>query len=515
MILRLCRVSLTLAAVFPVLLQQGHAELRLPNTISDHAVLQRESPIHIWGWAGPNEPITVSLHDQKKTAKANNYGEWGLWLDPEAAGGPYTLTVASVASASQPLTREDILVGDVWVASGQSNMEMPLRGFPGSAVLKDAAKEIASANQPKMRLLRLEKAFSDVPQEDIAATWTACTPETATEFSAVAYLFGREIQQKQNVPVGLIDTTWGGTPISSWVSLDALGADASLMPVFATRARFADEQAGLPRVEAEEKREDAAAAQAHQPAPSHPWHPMQESWLPAALYNGMIAPLTPYSIKGFLWYQGETDSAPERAPLYAKMLQTLIADWRGQWRQGNLPFLYVQISSFHSPAENWGVVRDAERRSLVIGNTAMAVSIDVGEAGNVHPADKQTVASRLALAAEGLVYHEKVEYSGPLYRQTTVEDGSLRVWFDHAAGLRTTPFVPLASVTASTLQSSFEIAGDDRRFVPAHAVIEGETVVVSSSSVPHPRYVRYAWANESVGGLYNKSGLPASTFTSE
>jgi len=490
------------------MVQRGFAELRLPRMIGDHSVLQRQVPIHIWGWASAGEHVTVALHAQSRTVDANDYGEWSVWLAPEQAGGPYTLTVSGTAPDSQQLSVADVLIGDVWVASGQSNMEMPLRGFPGSAVVKNAAQEIAGAQQPQIRLLRIDHKVSDIPVDDIANSWTVCTPETAAEFSAVAYFFGREIQQKERVPIGLIDSTWGGTPIESWMSLGALGADASLMPVFATRARFAEEQSRLTAVEAAEKREDAAAAEAHQPKPKHPWHPNESSWLPAGLYNGMIAPLTPYSVKGFLWYQGETNSAPERAPMYAKLFPAMIADWRARWQQGELPFLYVQISSFHSDGEEWGVIRDAQRRTLAVAKTAMAVSIDVGTADNVHPPDKQTIGARLALAARGLVYGDGSDYSGPAFRQATTETGGMRVWFDHASGLR-------MDRADHVEESVFEVAGDDHKFVPAHAVVEGETVLVTSSAVRNPRYVRYAWANESKGGLYNKAGLPASTFTSE
>jgi sialate O-acetylesterase len=496
-----------LLLLFACGLRQVSAELRLPMMISDHSVLQRQVPIHLWGWASAGEHVTATLHGQSRSADADAYGEWSLWLLPEQAGGPYTLTVSGSAPDSHPLSITDILIGDVWVASGQSNMEMPLRGFPGSAVIKNAEQEIAGASQPQIRLLRIDHKVSDVPADDITNSWTLCTPETAAEFSAVAYFFGREISHQERVPIGLIDSTWGGTPIESWISLDALGSDASLMPAFASRARFADEQTRLAEVKGVEEREDAAAVQAHQPKPTHPWHPFEASWLPSGLYNGMIAPLTPYTIKGFLWYQGEANSAPERAPLYAKLFPAMIADWRTQWRQGDLPFLYVQISSFHSDGEEWGVIRDAQRRTLSVAHTAMVVSLDVGDVSNVHPSDKQTVGTRLALAARGMVYRDGSGYMGPSFRQATIEAGAVRVWFDGASGgLRT---------DAPIFESAFEVAGEDHKFVRAHAVVDGETVLVTSTEVRNPRYVRYAWANESKGGLYNQAGLPASTFTSE
>ena len=483
------------------------AEVRLPNVLSSHAVLQRDAPIHIWGWSNPGETVTVRFHDQTRSASASNLGIWSLWLMPEHAGGPYTLTAQGNAAGETPVTLSDILVGDVWLASGQSNMEMPLNGFPGNAVLKNGAQEIAQANLPTVRLLRIEKKSADYPLTDVSATWTECTSQTAAEFSAVAYFFGRDINAREHVPIGLIDSTWGGTPVESWISMDTLGADAGLMPVFASWAKFSDPLSNSDLLLAAEKREDEAAAQAHQPAPKHDWHPSPLSWKPAGLYNGMIAPEVPYTIKGVIWYQGETNSEASRAPMYAKLFPTLIADWRNKWGEGNFPFLFVQISNFDSPGEHWGTIRDAQRRTLAVANTGMAVTLDIGEADNVHPPDKQTVGARLALAARATVYGEpQLVYSGPLFRTVTTEGSSMRVWFDHATnGL---------AVHGSQLEG-FEIAGADGKFVPATAKIDGSTVIVEAQGVIQPKAVRYGWATFTDANLFNKENLPASTFTSE
>lgn len=482
------------------------AEVRLPHLFSDHTVLQREAPIHVWGWSEPEEKVTVRFHAQMRSAEANAEGEWSVWLMPEQAGGPYTLTAqGNLSGATSTVTVSDVLVGDVWVASGQSNMEFPLKGFGGNTVLKNGAEEIAHATVPTVRLLRIERKSSAVPVEDVDGTWTLCTPETAANFSAVAYFFGREISQKEHVPVGLIDATWGGTPVASWISLDGIGADASLMPIFAARARFADEQSNAARVQAAEKREDAAALAAHQPLPKHSWHPDETSWRPAALFNGMIAPMTPYSIKGVIWYQGESDSAPVTASIYARSFSAMIGDWRNHWREGNFPFLFVQISSYKSDGEHWGVLRDQQRRTLAVSNTAMAVSLDVGTPDNVHPPDKQTVGARLAVAARAMVYGEAVDYSGPMFRQATRDGAEIRVWFDHAKGLN----------SKGGELTGFEIAGADKQFVPATARIDGASVEVNSVAVKNPEYVRYGWENVTTANLYNAAGLPASTFTSE
>lgn len=481
------------------------AEVRLPNVLSSHAVLQRDQPIHIWGWADPGEAVTVRFHDQTRTSSADDLGKWSVWLKPEEAGGPYTLTAQGKSGPG--VTLSDLLVGDVWVASGQSNMEMPLNGFPGSAVLKNAQQEIANANLPTVRLLRIEHTPSYFPKNDVTATWTDCTPQTAADFSAVAYFFGRDINSREHVPIGLIDSTWGGTPVEAWMSMDRIGSDPGLMPMFGSWAHFSDDLADTDLIVAREKREDAAAEAAHQPKPDHPWHPDARSWEPANLYNGMIAPLVPYTIKGVIWYQGETNSALDRAPMYTRFFSAMIQDWRAKWGEGDFPFLYVQISNFYSPQEDWGQLRDKQRRTLAVANTAMAVTLDIGSKDNVHPPDKQTVGARLALAARALGYGEpQLEYSGPLFRTAIVEGSSMRVWFDHAKD----------GLAAHGPQlDGFEIAGADGKFVPATAKIDGSTVVVQAQGVSQPKAVRYAWQGWTDANLFNKDGLPASTFTSE
>jgi sialate O-acetylesterase len=322
----------------------------------------------------------------------------------------------------------------------------------------------------------------------------------------VAYFFARDLQKQEHVPIGLIDSTWGGTPAAAWVSLDGLSSDASLMPAFQAHAQMTDTYADVPAMVDREKREDAAAKAAHQPLAKHPWHPSPAAWVPAGLFNGMIAPATHFTIKGVIWYQGEADSSDIRAPLYEKLFPALITDWRAKWQQGDFPFLFVQISSFTStPAETWGIVREAQRRTLRLANTAMAVTLDVGEPDNVHPADKQTVGSRLALAARAVAYDEAVEFSGPLFRQATPEGASMRVWFNHADTL----------IARGGDLKGFEIAGEDGQFQSAQARILGNTVVVATPGIEHPLYVRYAWANAPSANLFNGAGLPASTFTSQ
>lgn len=486
-------LALLLASALPL---AAHAEVSLPKIFSSHMVLQRDMPIHIWGNANPGEQVSVSLHGNSATVTADKSGRWSVYLAPQTAGGPFTLEV----HAANTIRLDDILLGDLWFASGQSNMEMPLAGF-SSAPIKDSEKEIAAANHPKIRLLLVTKDASPYPLEEpkTVTGWSVCTPESARSFSAAAYFFGRDLQQHQDVPIGLIDSTWGGTPAEAWMSLTGIASDASLMPVFSGRAERMDR-------EASERRLDQIAEQARRegkPAPPpRPWHPDPASWEPAALFNAMVAPFTPLPIRGVIWYQGESNARVGSVELYHHLFSSLIQDWRNQWRQGDFPFLFVQISAFASP-DNWGLLRDAQRRTLSLENTGMAVTIDAGEEHNIHPANKQIVGERLSLLARSIAYQEDLTANGPLFELAYPQGGAMHVWFSHSKGL-----------TAKGALEGFEVAGADGNFVSAQAHIEGDTVIASCPSVPEPKYVRYAWQSFPHVNLYNGAGLPASTFTS-
>jgi sialate O-acetylesterase len=286
-----------------------------------------------------------------------------------------------------------------------------------------------------------------------------------------------------------------------------LSSDSSLMPVFAAWSAFSIEQAETARLIEAEKKADEAARKANQPLPQHAWRPDPASWEPAALFNAMVAPALNFHIKGVIWYQGESNASVERANLYEKLFPALIADWRARWHAGEFPFLFVQIANYKAGSQvTWPVVREAQRRTLSVANTGMAVTVDIGDPENVHPADKQDVGARLALAARKLAYGEDVEFSGPAFREVAIEKNNLRVWFDHAAG---------GLVAKGDVLKGFEVAGADRRFEHAAARIEGDSVLVSCDAVPVPKFVRYGWANAPVVNLYNGKGLPASPFTSE
>jgi sialate O-acetylesterase len=490
-----------LALAFVIALH-ARADVTLPALLTDHMVLQRGLPVHIWGRAAAGESVSVAFHGAMRSTTADSIGFWSVHLPPVEAGGPFELSV----KGNNTITLKDVLVGDVWVASGQSNMEFPVREGV------NAQSEIAAANQPEIRLFHVSNKVAGYPLDDVdAKSWTACTPETVPDFSAVAYFFGRHLHEKLAVPIGLIETSWGGTPAEAWTSLRGISADASLMPVFAAWARLNDDAAvhrSRREKQLSEWRQAVARAKAEgKEPPEFPWEPnIDNSWTPSGLYNAMIAPLTRYPIRGAIWYQGESNASPERAPLYARLFGTLIQDWRRAWGQGDFPFLFVQLANFKTgPGARWPELREAQLRTLALAATGMAVTIDIGNPDDIHPKNKQDAGLRLALAARAIAYGEKIEYAGPLYRLAVPEGNTVRIWFEHTgAGL---------SAKRGVLKG-FEVASADRKFVSADARIEGKTVVVSSSSVRMPAFVRYGWADDPDCTLYNAEGLPASPFRS-
>ncbi|HSM77961.1 MAG TPA: sialate O-acetylesterase [Bryobacteraceae bacterium] len=477
------------------------AEVSLPALFADHMVIQRDLPVHVWGRAGDGEAVSVEFQGNSRNTQADDLGFWSVYLPPVAAGGPYELTV----KGTNAITVHDVLVGDVWIASGQSNMEFALQDA------NNAQAEIAAANDDGIRAFHVHRAVASHTVLDVTAdSWEPATPQTAGRFSAVAYFFARDLRRKSHVPIGILESYWGGTPAEAWTSLASLSADASLMPVFATWARV-NEDAVRTKIRRKNqlerwKAEVARAKAEGKPAPGRPWAGNDDdSWSPAGLFNAMIAPLTHFPIRGAIWYQGENNATEEGAPTYPRLFQTMIQDWRKAWGEDDFPFLFVQLANFKTgPNSRWPELRDAQRQALNLRHTGMAVTIDIGDAGDIHPKNKQDVGARLALAARAVVYGENIEYSGPIFRQAIPEGGSLRVRFDHAGGLK----------SKNAVLRGFEVAGADRKYQPAEARIDGSTVVVSSSSVPAPVLVRYAWADNPEADLYNSADLPASPFRS-
>lgn len=471
------------------------ADVKLPSLFADGMVLQADAKVAVWGRADPGEAVTVAFEDQSAQAKADAEGRWRVEI------GPFTYTAERllVVTGKNRIEIEDVCVGEVWVCSGQSNMQWPL------AKTTDAGAAIAAAANPRLRLFTMPRRVADTPQAECGGTWQPCTPETAGPFSAVAYYFGLRLREELGVPVGLIHSSWGGTPAEAWTSLFTLQALPELAP---TLQRWDAALSAWP----EKDREFRAALaewkktrQGRRPRPPvGPQHPSR----PAGLYNAMIAPLTPFAVRGVIWYQGEANAG--RAWQYRTLFPALIRDWRRAWKRP-LPFGFVQLANFQAiqprPGEHpWAELREAQALALREPRTGMAVTIDIGEANSIHPRNKRDVGGRLARWALARVYGKDIEYSGPVYARHTTRDGRVRIEFEHAAGLRTRLNEPL---------TGFAIAGADKQWRWAHARIDGRTVVVWHPDIAEPAAVRYAWAVNPVCNLINGEGLPAAPFRTD
>ena len=477
--------------LLPLMAPTLYAEVHLPNVLSDHAVLQRDARVRIWGWAAPGEKVEVTLGKEHESAKADATGSWETSLAAHPAGGPYEIVIAG----ANRITLKDILFGDVYIASGQSNMGYSFAGLTDSH-MPHAKEVLAASTDPMLRVLKVPKAFSATEEKDQPTKWAVSSPEADAEFSLLGYLFGRAISDREHVPVGVIHASYGGTPAEAWVSADGIATAKDLQPVVARWNKQLD-------AEIARKSGPSAGTEDNKNIFAGPKHPNPPQWKASALYNAMIAPLSKYTIRGVVWYQGESSTDPDRAPYYATTFRTLITDWRALWKQGDFPFIFVQIASYMAPpAMSWGTVRDAQRRTLELPNTAMVVVYDTGMPHNPHAPEKQLAADRIVLAARALIYGEKVEWSGPLFESAKTEGTSMRVKFSHASGM----------MFKGGEAKGFEVAGADGKFVLATATIETDSVVVKAASVAAPVYVRYAWANFTDANLYNAAGLPAAAF---
>ncbi len=490
---------LPLVLLYAALSADLWADVRVPALFGDRMVLQRDMPIHVWGWADPGETVSVAFRGETVVATASPVGRWGVYLEPAEAGGPHDLTI----DGENSIRLTDILVGDVWIGSGQSNMEWPLKRS------NDAAREISAAQYPGIRYFKVVRAAADTRQDDVAGEWQNVTPETAGEFSGIAYFFARHLHTELGVPFGIIQSAWGGTPAQAWTSSRALSADPQLADYV---SKFvAEQEAAKPGYDAafaDWKRRAADAEAAGDEAPPRPPRPRQlnPASTPSWLFNAMIAPLTPYPIRGVIWYQGENNANNGEALLYRRLFRALIEDWRHEWGHGAFPFLFVQLPNFARVAEDseWPELREAQAMALGLANTGMAVTIDIGDSTDIHPGNKQDAGLRLALAARAIAYGEQgLEFSGPMYRQTTLQGSALRLWFDHAGSGLQARGAPLVG---------FELAGSDGKFVKADASIAGNSVILTSPSVQTPVQARYAWADDPEGNLINGAGLPASPF---
>jgi len=480
------------------------AEVRLNGLFCDGMVLQRNMPVPVFGTADKGERITVEIAGQTKVTAADEEGNFKVLLDPLKAGGPFELKV----TAAKPIVIKDVLVGEVWLCTGQSNMEMEVK----SCI--NAQKEIASADNPQIRQFIVRRVKAATPQDTLPSvaweeqvrldTWVSASPATVGDFTAVGYFFAREISKRLGVPVGLINTCWGGTVAEAWTSETTLENSPAVKSILTDWPKYNADGNWLKEMYAKYELEKKEALEAGKPDPLY-------FCQPSVLYNAMIAPLVAYGIQGALWYQGESNQA--RAYQYRDLLPVMVHGWRADWER-EFPFLIVQLANFEEGSGYWPELREAQLMAMKrIPNSAMTVTTDIGEAHDIHPKNKQEVGRRLSLAARATVYGEtKLEWSGPLYQKMLIEGGKVRISFEHAGeGLCTREDKAPAGLT---------IAGADRKFVPAEGKIEGGELVVWSEAVPQPVAVRYAWTdNPEDANLCNKMEgklyLPASSFRTD
>lgn len=492
----------TLALVL-VIAAMSYADVRLPAVISDNMVLQQKAKAPIWGWAEPGEKIVVraSWNKSAKTT-ADEDGRWKLKIKTPKAGGPYDITI----KGSSIIRLQNVLIGEVWVCSGQSNMQWAM------TQTENPEQDIAAADFPDIRLFTVEREIAEQPKEDCSGDWSQCSPETVAEFSAVAYFFGKHLHEELDVPIGLISTNWGGTLAEAWTRKEILASDEDLVPIL---ERHAVMEANYPEnLKRHEKNMEAWKVKAEKAkaegtkVPRRPRKPeKRHANSPSSLYNGMIAPIIPFSIQGAIWYQGESNV--DRAYQYRTLFPAMIKNWRQDWKQGAFPFYYVQIAPYkygeNRPSEE---LREAQRVSLSLKNTGMAVIMDIGNPENIHPKNKLDVGKRLALWALAKDYGKKdIVYSGPLYKSMKRKGDTIKLRFRHmGSGLTTRDGKAL---------THFTIAGEDQNFVEAKAAIDGKTVIVSCEDVKKPVAVRYGWSNTAEPNLANKEGLPASSFRTD
>jgi len=497
------------------------AEVRLPSIIGSDMVLQQNSSVAIWGWAKAGEKVTVRGSWQElfgANTRADENGKWMVKLKTPKAGGPYSLTV----KGENTIKLKNILIGQVWLCSGQSNMRWPVMGSNNSQ------QEIAAADYPNIRLFTVERQTSNVPVADCNGLWTVCSPKTVGNFSAVAYFFGRELHKQLDVPVGLVLSAWGGSTVEAWTAKEYFKGIPNIDVVLdrweQSRKNY-NHQAAIAQYEKALKQWKVKAKQARSEGRKIPYqpamlkHPLKSQQYPSNLYNAMLMPLAPFAIKGAIWYQGEANSHVIVPELYKGQLTAMINNWRQLWGQGDFGFYFVQLPNFKSaqkqPSETigkgshkgWVIVREDLLKTLLVPNTGMAVTIDVGNPEDIHPKNKQPVGRRLALLALANSYDRDIVYSGPIYKSMQVKDDKVVLRFEHVgSGL----------VAKDGELKTFAIAGADKKFVWANAQIVGDTVQVSCGQVARPAAVRYAWAANPIEcNLYNKEGLPASPFRTD
>nr|WP_255651168.1 sialate O-acetylesterase [Cesiribacter sp. SM1] len=472
-------------------------------------VLQQQKAVALWGWASPGETVVIQGSwnpAETVTVTADSEGNWKTNIKTAKAGGLYTLTF----KGNNTIIINEVLLGEVWLCSGQSNMHFPVAPIENSGWATGVVnyeQEISGATYPAIRMFTVARKVADTPQQDVEGSWEVSSPQTVGDFSAVAYFFARELHQKTGLPIGLINTSWGGTPAESWTRKEILESDADFVPIL---TRYQEALEKYPEAmeahklalaswqkEAEEKR-----SRGEKPggAPREPIGPNHNK-SPYKLYNAMIAPLIPYTIKGAIWYQGESNA--DRAYQYRKLFPAMISNWRQDWNQ-EFPFYFAQIAPHRSQRPE---IREAQLLTMLsVPKTGMAVLTDAGDSLDIHPQNKQVVGERLALWALAKDYGQKLSYSGPVYKSMKVKKDKIILKFSHTEG---------GLVAKDGALKEFTIAGADQNFVPAQARIEGKKVVVWSDSIANPVAVRFGWKRIPAPNLYNGAGLPASPFRTD
>jgi sialate O-acetylesterase len=499
-VLRRTLLVISVAAFLAGLAAAARAEVEPNSLFSDGAVLQQGVAVPVWGAGKDGEQVTVKIQDQTVSTTVRD-GRWLVRLKPMKAGGPFTMTI----TGDNTITLTNVLVGEVWLCSGQSNMAFHL------AQAANAAEAIAAAADSQLRLFTVPYGATDTPKTEVPGSWKESSPETARSFSAVAWFFGRELRRALKVPVGLINSSVGGTPAEAWTSRATLEADPDFKEIlerYTEQLKNYDPEAAAAQhqraLEKHKRAVEKANATGEKPpqAPRAPTDPRKSPVRPCGLYNAMIAPLEPYAIAGAIWYQGEANAG--RAAQYQKLFPAMIGDWRQAWGQGDFPFFFVQIAPHQAMKPE---IREAQLVSWQkVPRTAMAVITDIGNEKDIHPTQKEPVGARLALAARAIAYGEKIEYSGPVFASMKIEGERAILSFTHIGG---------GLMAKDGELKGFTIAGADGTFAAAKAVVEGDKVVVSSPEVPKPVAVRYGWANTPDVNLFNKEGLPATPFRTD
>ncbi len=492
-------------------LHPTYADVRLPAIFGDHMVLQRDQRDRVWGWADPGEDVLVGIAQQSRSTRADGQGKWLVELEPMPAGGPYVMTI----KGKNEVRLEDVLIGEVWICSGQSNMEWQVRSA------NDGDLEVRTAKYRNIRLITVPKVGTQEPQSDFKGSWLVCSPDTVGSFSAIGYFFGRLLHQALDVPVGLVNNSWGGSACEAWIRRDLLASDERYTPLlerwgqtektFNAEKEQADYQLRLATWREESQKAQAEGRQIP-PRPRQPGNPLTGNARPANIYNGMVRPIVGYGMRGIIWYQGESNAS--RAYQYRTLFPLMIRSWREEWKLGDFPFYWVQLADYRDekpePSESdWAELREAQTMTLsALPNTGEAVIIDLGESQDIHPRNKQDVAKRLARWALAHDYGVSLPYRSPTYRSMEKRDNRIVITFDFVGG-------GLKTFDVKDVRG-FAIAGSDRKFVWAQAKITGnDTVEVWSDQVSDPSAVRYAWADNPVCNLQSREGLPATPFRTD